>query len=274
MKAALFCLGCGLLLIGGAFAGAHANRPGMLRVESDDPPPPADPLSGPRVVRSVLRNVGGRPVRIRAVEASCGCAKPTVTPTTVPPGGQAVVEAEIVRPAGSGAVDVTIMLHTDSPSSPVMTLTHRVVETRKVPYLSLVSGELTFRGAVGRGMTRDLYVSTVEPPGLKIVPEPRSDLPFLEMVYVSATNSDPTEDGSIVRSYRYLLRVADDPPAGTTVGEVTVEDPWNPGRIERANVILQVGRPANGSDAAASDSSPGGRSEDQAEGHPHGSSRG
>jgi hypothetical protein len=241
MKPALACLSLGLLLIGGALAGAHANRPGVLQVESEDAPPP-DAVGGPRLYRATLRNTGGRPVKIRAVEASCGCAKPTVSPTTVPPGGHTVVETEVLRPPGSGSILLRLKVHTDNPRRPSLELSHQIIDARKVPYLSGIGGELTFRGDVSRGATRDLYVTTVEPPGGTIIPRPRCDLPFLEIAYVATSNSDPTEDGSIVRAHRYLLRAAEDPPGGTTVGEVSVEDPWNAGRVEKTNVILQVRR--------------------------------
>lgn len=42
----------------------------------------------PAKVRFTLSNTGGKPVRIIAAEAGCGCTKPTVHPKVVPPGGQ------------------------------------------------------------------------------------------------------------------------------------------------------------------------------------------
>jgi hypothetical protein len=154
-------------------------------------------------------------------------------------------------------VDVAITLHTDSPMRPTLRLAHRVLEKRRVPHLARIGGVLPFQDDVRRGATRDLYVTTVEPSGetgARAVPRPRCDLPYLEIAYVTTSNSDPTEDGSIVRTHRDLLRATEDPPEGTTVGEVSVEDPWNTGRVETTHVILQVRRGER--DAVAARASP------------------
>jgi hypothetical protein len=108
-----------------------------------------------------LRNVGDIPVKISSIRASCGCAKPTVSPTVVAPGGTAVLRVAVTKPA-IGERMVRINLETDSPTRWVE-LTARLFSSNRPPFMMDASGDLTFfDDEIEEGATGEVVVRTIE----------------------------------------------------------------------------------------------------------------
>jgi len=90
-----------------------------------------------------LENLGGLPVRILAVQSSCGCLEPKIEKMTIEPGKIVVVEAHAL-PVEVGEKLVAVTLRTDSPLTPEVVLQLRMFGGRRPPYLQQAAGELTW----------------------------------------------------------------------------------------------------------------------------------
>jgi hypothetical protein len=188
-----------------------------------------------------LVNVGTAPVRVVDVQADCGCTTPEVTPKVIKPGGSAVVSVSaLVVPFLSRELGINV--HTDSAATPDVFLRLRVTGNQKPPLLVDASGDLSFDGAVSKGERRELVVVTVERKGDKKSPKLSADLPFLSFSEARSEESDL--GGNVVQRKRVCwVALSRSPPAGTSVGAVTVEDPWDPTNTKKVNVLVRTRGP-------------------------------
>ena len=99
-----------------------------------------------------VENVGGRPVRILGVQASCGCATPKISPSVIPPGQLGRVDVR-TTPFAVGERLVTVDLRTDSPLSPTLNLRLRAFGWRRPPLLLQTGGDLIYRDYDFQGET-------------------------------------------------------------------------------------------------------------------------
>lgn len=110
------------IVTGLASLGPKLHEPGNLVPEQAEVewrcPPPGDMARKPGFE---LVNVGGTPVRITSVRSGCGCANAQAEPLVVPPRGKTTVLVD-VEPIDAGVRFVTIVVETDSPTSPSVPL--------------------------------------------------------------------------------------------------------------------------------------------------------
>jgi len=180
-----------------------------------------------------IENVGGRPVRIIAVQSSCGCAEPKVQPMTIEPGMIGIVEVRAL-PLQVGEKLAIVTLQTDSPSTPEVVLQLRVIGGRRPPFLLQAGGELTWTGGFSKTDTRiisattvDLQVSKRQPPIVKSLSS------FLTVGPPTFDEAPYTKPGIVQRRYVYEVKFNSDPPAGFFSDGVLVIDPWDPQHVER-----------------------------------------
>lgn len=186
--------------------------------------------------RFELRNVGARPVRINSVVPQCACAEQILSADLVKP-NESVFLTIRPRPMQFGDKRVAIELITDSPESPVVTVSLLVLGAEKPPFLWSLSGNLTFRDfAVGD--EAEIEVSTVEP-SRESGPEPvlESDLPFLRFRRGdSSVKPHGDSEDTFIRTTSYDVEIASTPPDDSFFGEVRVADPWRPDRFKSLSV--------------------------------------
>lgn len=195
--------------------------------------------------RFVLRNVGGAPVRITAVESSCGCATPAVDPAVVAPGGSTNVDVR-AAPMLAGERLATVTLKTDSIASPEVILRLRIVGSRRPPFMVEAAGELIFEGDDGAMGPRKITALTLElaasPPR---PPEIKSTVPWLEIGPPSLAEEMPhTDPGTVTRKYHY--EVAARGGSGESVpstGDVLVIDPWESRNVATLRAHVAVSAP-------------------------------
>jgi len=127
----------------------------------------------------------------------------------------------------TGIKDVLIKIHCDSPRTPEVPLTLRLVGERKPPYLHVIFGDFTFRGRFTPDMSRTLTAVTIETEGPTAEPALTTDLPFLSFK-LEETSSQPYPGRStIARKRVYRVGFREKPPSMTFSGEVSLGDPWD-----------------------------------------------
>lgn len=203
---------------------------------------PADAPRGASMTASgtfELVNVGTGPVRVVDVQADCGCTTPEVTPKVIKPGGAAVASVSaLVVPFLSR--ELSINIHTDSAATPDVFLRLRVTGNQRPPLLVDATGDLSFDGAASSGERRELVVVTVERKGDKRCPKLSADLPFLDIS--EARSEEDALGGDVVQRKRvFWVTLSGTPPPGTSVGAVTVPDPWDPTNTKKINVLVRAG---------------------------------
>lgn len=155
------------------FPGRLIAKEPMVEWRSPGPGEPGAPNA-----RFEIANPGSSPVRVLTVESGCGCATPKVHPRLVRPGGVAIVEVE-ANPIEIGEKDVVITLETDSPATPIVPLTLRIIGCRRPPFIVSVTGDLTCQEGYSAEDTREIHVDTIERVASSHTPTLRCDLPFL-----------------------------------------------------------------------------------------------
>jgi hypothetical protein len=185
----------------------------------------------------VLTNGGGVPVRIHRLENGCGCASSQVDRTVVEPGESATVSVSAsVTPLVQRDISTTVV--TDSITRPAVTLTLRVVGSKKPPFLFRVSSipSLIDERSLAEGL--EFTVETVEPVGERGAPKPTSSHNFVRFAEAGET-VEFHKDRAIMRKRRYLMSFSQPVPAGTSVGTVTITDPWDPVNSRTINMIVR-----------------------------------
>lgn len=146
----------------------------------------------------------------------------------VPPGGTAVVSVD-PTPMQYGERHVAIDVRTDSPATPVVPLTLRIVGSQRPPFLLAVDGDLTFRDPVA-GDSREVAITTIELEGSRESPEIRCDPPFLQITPIDVQEKPRLDDpGAVLKVARYRVEFGET-PTQPFQGEVVVRDPWVTGR--------------------------------------------
>jgi hypothetical protein len=230
-----------------------SSAPGKLvaqttSIEWRSAEPGALEVTRPTKPHFVVVNVGDSPVRIREVKTSCGCATVRAEPRWVPPKGRAIIDVE-ATPIEVGVRPVSILLETDSPSSPEVRLQFTVIGYRRPPYLMSAVGELFYRTGYSANEIRDVFVEIVEPVASpRKHPQLSSSLPFLRFGQPTVVERGFFNNpGLIASTYQYPVVFSSPPPANAFEGEVTVADPWNPDRVQRILVHGDANQPINSS---------------------------
>jgi hypothetical protein len=178
----LAMLGLGVLLAPGSVVtmlrAARANAPGKLMALNPEltwrhrePPNTTSASSAVDEASAVFvqETVGGRPVRVVGVEASCTCARPQVKPSTIAPNQRCVVEVRSVAfPVGDRVA--VVKLSTDSPTTPNIGLRLRMLGWRAPPFLSRAAGDLVYAGGESPADDREIYVYTSDSNSRVVVP--------------------------------------------------------------------------------------------------------
>jgi Protein of unknown function (DUF1573) len=159
----------------------------------------------------VLENVGGRPVRVVEVEASCSCARPRVEPSTIAPNQKCVVEVRSVAfPVGDRLA--VVKLRTDSPVTPNIGLRLRMLGWRAPPFLIRAAGDLVYTGGLSSD-DREIYVYTEETHGSSPKPPAvTSDLPFLVIGPPTIDEKPDLDLSAVVRTYRHKITLSSTVP--------------------------------------------------------------
>ena len=188
-----------------------------------------------------LRNVGGQPVRILEILSGCGCAKPTVTPMTIPSGGTGIVDVQ-TTPMMTGEKEILITLRTDSPVTPELDLRLQVIGSVQPPYLLGTTGDLTFSVGDGDSEVRTIKVIMLEKEGSKPkLPIVKTDVPDFEIGRPILHQEHPYPgEGNLSRTYHVETKLAKYPDQGSLVGDVSVVDPWNPQHVQQLRVHVEV----------------------------------
>ena len=188
----------------------------------------------------VVRNVGGRPVRVVEVTSSCGCATPSVTPALIPPGETSIVAVE-ATPILVGEKVATIALKTDSPETPEVSLKLHIVGNRRPPFLLRAGGELTFMGDFSAEDTREFLVVMIVPEAEKTPPVIGNSADFLSVSAPTVTTKPHSGSGIVEKHYFYRVAISGEPPVGVYRGEITATDPWDKDRKE--HVVVSIEKP-------------------------------
>lgn len=120
-----------------------------------------------------VANAGGRPLRLVAVEDTCPCTNSEILDARVPPGGVGRVRTVFSTLWFRGEVTKDVVLTTDDPDTPKLTLTLRARVTEdlglepRVHYLGTVrgGGRRVVRTVLRNRTGREVRVGLAGPPG-------------------------------------------------------------------------------------------------------------
>jgi hypothetical protein len=212
--------------------------------------------------RFLLKNVGGRQVTIRDVRSGCGCAKPKID-RNILRGGESATLLVDVTPIEIGSKTISIEVETDSRVTPSLPLELVVKGWRKPPYLQSVLGDLTFRDdRPGTALTFE--ISSFSMRGDETSLPLTCSLPFITLEHIETTRKEAPDGSNVVlRIQRFVAKLVQTPPDPSAIGEVAVDDPWNPGRrltmpvrfemppplrVAPSRVSLRISEPSKGAE--------------------------
>ncbi len=196
------------------------------------------PGGEPRWPHLEVTNVGGKSVRVLGIQTSCGCTQAKIEPTQIGPGKKGFVSLQVTPPS-AGERLVMVTLNTDSPLTPEVGLKVRVGSSRTPPYLLSVSGEIVYNsGDDVLAEDRDLEAITIDVAGARpgIAPEPTCDLDYVHIGTPTMVEAADAATGTVVRKYRYKVRIVDYPPTDHFSGVIKVRDPWDADSFQAINV--------------------------------------
>ncbi len=183
-------------------------------------------------------NMGGSNVEITSIESGCGCTKPRVEPKVIPPGRSGFVTFE-AKPFPIGEKRVSIVLNTDSPKTPDVRLTLRMIGSRKPPFLLNIRGDLSYPNWEATKAPREIIVTTVEGLEMTNEPKPTCDLPQVRFERQSIDEQPYTTPDTVQRTYKYLALFDPAVDDDTVSGELRVVDPWMLDHIETLQVFVK-----------------------------------
>jgi hypothetical protein len=197
--AMLLVCGCKLLSVGG-----NAGRPRLVLETTTRNLGPV--LAGESARTDFpVRNDGGATVRIKRIEARCGCVVPSY-PTSLPAHSSAEI---LVRfeplPSWGGRVEGKMQLHSNDPVRPVQELT---VVADVVPFIRMVpAGQLEVPYHPGQIIRKRVEMVPRSGSGLRIL-EATSDSGLVKATLEPPSKSDPR------RAYHLALVIGPCPTAG------------------------------------------------------------
>lgn len=174
----------------------------------------------------LLKNHLGEPVTILDVHASCGCTAGRASASTIPPGGQAVVEAQMDTRnfVGRKATTLTVTMMTASGHQGEAKF---AVRSDILPDVVLNPGSADF-GQVARGQTpaQTITIERIGQPDWRVTRLIASET-FCRVV--DATITEAYRSGSGV-GYNLTVRLRPDAPAGLVRDEIRLltNDPQSP----------------------------------------------
>ena len=112
-----------------------------------------------------------------------------------------------------------------------------MISSRKPPFLFRVLGAPTSIDDRSLGEEREITVETVEAVGENKSPEITSSLPFVRFEE-GGVDVGPHDKGSVLRKRRFHMRLAE-PVPGTSVGTVTISDPWDAAGTATFNLVIR-----------------------------------
>jgi hypothetical protein len=179
----------------------------------------------------VLRNPGGQPIHILNVESGCGCARPTVTNSLVPPGGTTTVQVAATPPAIGDRV-VLFQVRTDSKTTPTVPLRLSVTVEARAPRLLTVAGDVVLRGSNGDVAPVPFTVLTIEKDDDDSTSPPSvtSDIPSIQITHDRTAVSPRPSEGLFTKYYHYTAQTTGETEQNTAVGAIVIHDPWNQDR--------------------------------------------
>ncbi len=181
-------------------------------------------------------NQGGRSVRVLSIASGCACTTPSIDPSVIAPGATGKITFQ-ATPVPVGERIVVITLNTDSPSTPAVPLTLRLIGSRRPPFVLSAKGDLAGLRADDPDESREVRVLTVEEGPAGPSPRLESDLSFLAFDGPRIASEGPyTEPGTICRTYVYRLRIVSAPAEVPFLGTIKVVDPWDQSRPISLNV--------------------------------------
>ncbi len=251
MRATLIAAGIGVVLLITSYlsrTALKASQPGSIVVEQASIVVRCSPEGAVRDTSDLnakfrLFNPGDGPVHVSSVESGCGCARPTVRPDTIAPGEAATVDVQVDEiPIGEKIVPIS--LTTDSPATPRIDLSLKVIGRRAPPYLLKATGDLVWRDFSTPG-PKEVAVEALERKGDDRPPILKSNLPFLKITPkgVQSHPRGPDEPDIVDRTYLYEITLEGRPPEAQFAGEVSVVDPWDLGRVLSVHAYGQLPPP-------------------------------
>lgn len=211
----------GLLRLAGPDAGKLVVEPAFI-VRGG----PEDGSNEPVKFSFDLSNVGRKSVTVLSLESGCGCSVPVMRNKVIPPGGSEPVTVEAMLPP-TGKKLVPIVATTDSPDFPTATCEIELRSRRTPPYLINVHGDLVFEGSQTQDFSRRIKVFAAQEPASTEVPSLACDLPFVEINYEAASDTQYPDSPWVEREHAYLITVDAKRAGGTFSGSVTIADPWD-----------------------------------------------
>lgn len=208
------------------------GKPGELVVEESELSwPPEDDRLKATPLQYRLKNSGSTDVRIKRIVSGCGCTVPSLTKTLVRPGEMCEV---LVPPLRTEIVSaervVPITLFTDSPLTPQVALSLRLVDRRPPPFLVTAGGTVTFHDP-SPGKTTQFAVKTVEEfHSEPSAPDVTSPDPYIQLKYLDIEQQQTERDARVVyRTYKYAAELIDPLPSDNFHSAIRVRDPFAPG---------------------------------------------
>lgn len=210
-----------------------------FRVRATDPDRTIEPVKAV----FLLRNLGDRPVRVLNIEKSCGCANPILQQDRIEAHEASQLEL-VIDPPLVGERNVDLMVSTDSPVTPRLSLRAQIITERPPPFLVSVQGNLAFRSSSNYREGLPFSVVTIQLPGDPTEPRVTLDIDDGRVSLLSKVDTPPIPgigwNGAVQRRWSYSLAFPAEPPGEYRSGRVEVYDPWNPSHpLQSLGVFLQ-----------------------------------
>jgi hypothetical protein len=168
-----------------------------------------------------IRNLGGRPLTLGAIQSSCGCASVDLDRRVIAPGQEAIARV-VGSPPAAGERIVEAHIETNSKSAPRLCLRLTVaLAPGTVPYVSFAPASVRLNDATihtSETFTVEALEWQSEPPWLERLD---GGLPGLATA-MSLESEHALEAGVVMRRYRCQVHFIQKPPVGPFRGEFSM----------------------------------------------------
>ncbi len=165
-----------------------------------------------------LVNEGTEPIQVKAVRPTCGCTVADFD-REIPAGGEGWIRAKLDTTDYSGPVSKSILIMTNDPQDPTMTV---VIKADVKPYVEVLPRPLMrFNAVKHEAMSQKVtVVASEDDPGFKVTGVD-SNVPYLETTVRPAAASERVS-GKPDEQYEVVLTLAEDAPVGPVNAELVV----------------------------------------------------
>ena len=168
-----------------------------------------------------VRNLSSKELRLGQPILSCGCSSASISLSIIGPGEESVIKLEGHTP-DFGSKRVTVVVPTDKPDVPSISLEFIMVSSAVLPYLVIQGGPINFGKVLSVPSSSQLVIETHEAsrsqPWLQT---PLSEFAGIEILG-ALKDEIPMETGVMLRRYEYTVTLQHLPPPGPFRGYLVV----------------------------------------------------